>query len=127
MALYGAKVGTAFQIVDDVLDYAGDVAQTGKNVGDDLAEGKVTLPLIYLLKNGSDKAQKDVKAALEKADRSAFELIHAHVAESEALPYCLSFAEKIAKEAIEALNALDANPYVDTLRALAIESVKRAR
>ncbi len=127
LALYGAKVGSAFQIVDDVLDYAGDVAQTGKNVGDDLAEGKVTLPLIYLLKNGSDKAQKDVKAALEKADRSAFELIHAHVANSGALPYCLSFAEKIAQEAIEALNALDANPYVETLRALAIESVKRAR
>ncbi|MGH6629674.1 MAG: polyprenyl synthetase family protein, partial [Burkholderiales bacterium] len=53
LAAYGTHLGTAFQLVDDILDYSGDLAQTGKNLGDDLAEGKMTLPLIYAMRNGS--------------------------------------------------------------------------
>ena len=56
-------VGTAFQIIDDVLDYSGETEEIGKNVGDDLAEGKPTLPLIYLMRNGSEQAANDVRYA----------------------------------------------------------------
>lgn len=70
---YGMYVGTAFQIIDDVLDYSGETEEIGKNVGDDLAEGKPTLPLIYLMRNGSEQVANDVRHALENADRSYFE------------------------------------------------------
>lgn len=66
-------VGTAFQIIDDVLDYSGETEETGKNVGDDLAEGKPTLPLIYLMRQGSEQVANDVRTALENADRGYFE------------------------------------------------------
>ena len=62
---YGMYVGTAFQIIDDVLDYSGETEEIGKNVGDDLAEGKPTLPLIYLMRNGSKQVADDVRHALE--------------------------------------------------------------
>ncbi|MCI4000627.1 polyprenyl synthetase family protein, partial [Klebsiella pneumoniae] len=58
---YGMYVGTAFQIIDDVLDYSGETEETGKNVGDDLAEGKPTLPLIYLMRQGSEQGANDVR------------------------------------------------------------------
>src|SRR6185503_3955320 len=64
MAAYGAHLGTAFQLVDDVLDYSGDHAVIGKNVGDDLAEGKATLPLIYVMKHGTPEQAKLVRRAI---------------------------------------------------------------
>lgn len=67
---YGMHVGTAFQIIDDILDYSGDTTEIGKNVGDDLAEGKPTLPLIYLMQQGNEQAAADVRHALQNADRS---------------------------------------------------------
>ena len=82
---FGMYMGTAFQIVDDVLDYSGSVEQIGKNVGDDLAEGKPTLPLIYLMQQGSQAARQDVRTALQNADRAYFDKIHQHIAESDAL------------------------------------------
>src|SRR4029078_6959153 len=64
MAAYGAHLGTAFQLIDDVLDYSGDHAVIGKNVGDDLAEGKTTLPLIYVMKHGSNPQAELVRRAI---------------------------------------------------------------
>lgn len=122
---YGMYVGTAFQIIDDVLDYSGDPEQIGKNVGDDLAEGKPTLPLIYLMNQGSSKAAADVRAALKNADRSYFDKIHAHVAASDALPYCIGQAQEAVDKAVACLDVLPDNEAVRAMRDLAAESVAR--
>ncbi|WP_373740733.1 polyprenyl synthetase family protein [Neisseria sp.] len=122
---YGMYVGTAFQIIDDVLDYSGDTEETGKNVGDDLAEGKPTLPLIYLMQNGSETVAADVRNALENADRSYFEKIHAYVKDSDALAYCVTEARKAVDNAVACLEKLPQNEVSDALRALAEESLAR--
>lgn len=122
---YGTHVGTAFQIIDDVLDYAGDVASIGKNVGDDLAEGKPTLPLIYLLNQGSDTAKADVRHALEQADRSYFDKIHQHVLESDALAYCTAQAKKAVDAAVNSLQDLPDNECTQAMRDLAMASLSR--
>ena len=70
MARYGQHLGTAFQLIDDVLDYRADREALGKNLGDDLAEGKPTLPLIYALKAGSPEQRAVVRSAIEKGDAS---------------------------------------------------------
>lgn len=122
---YGTHVGTAFQIIDDVLDYAGDVASIGKNVGDDLAEGKPTLPLIYLLNQGSDTAKADVRHALEQADRNYFDKIHQHVLQSDALAYCTAQAKKAVDAAVNSLQDLPDNECTQAMRDLAMASLSR--
>ncbi len=122
---YGMHVGTAFQIIDDILDYTGEVEQIGKNVGDDLAEGKPTLPLIYLMRQGSTEAAADVRYALENADRSYFEKIHHHVTESDALAYSAQQARNAVIQAIACLETLPVNEITVTMRQLAEQSVAR--
>ena len=122
---YGTYLGSAFQIIDDVLDYAGDVETIGKNVGDDLAEGKPTLPLIYLLNQGSAAAKADVRHALEHADRSYFNKIHDHVINSDALAYCTMQAKKAVDAAINCLNELPINETTQAMRDLALASLAR--
>lgn len=122
---YGMYVGTAFQIIDDVLDYSGETEEIGKNVGDDLAEGKPTLPLIYLMRNGSPQAAADVRTALQNADRSYFDKIHDHVVNSDALPYSINEARKAVAQAIECLNILPESDITVAMRQLAEESLAR--
>ncbi len=122
---YGMYVGTAFQIIDDVLDYSGSAEQIGKNVGDDLAEGKPTLPLIYLMQQGSAEAAADVRQALENADRSYFTKIHHHVLHSDALAYCISQAQNAVSNAVAALADLPDNDTTRAMRELAELSVAR--
>ncbi|MDO5639343.1 MAG: polyprenyl synthetase family protein [Neisseria sp.] len=122
---YGMYVGTAFQIIDDVLDYSGSTDEIGKNVGDDLAEGKPTLPLIYLMQQGSSEAANDVRQALENADRSYFDKIHHHVIQSEALSYCANEARKAVDCAIARLSSLPDNEATRAMRQLAEESLAR--
>jgi octaprenyl-diphosphate synthase len=122
---YGTYLGTAFQIIDDVLDYAGDVDTIGKNVGDDLAEGKPTLPLIYLLNQSSPTAAADVRHALEHADRSYFDKIHDHVIHSDALAYCTAQAKKAVDAAVNCLNDLPDNEATQAMRDLALASLAR--
>ncbi|PIT12948.1 polyprenyl synthetase family protein [Snodgrassella alvi] len=122
---YGTYLGTAFQIIDDILDYAGDVDTIGKNVGDDLAEGKPTLPLIYLLNQGSPAAAADVRHALEHADRSYFDKIHDHVIHSDALAYCTAQAKKAVDAAVNCLNDLPDNDTTQAMRDLALASLAR--
>lgn len=122
---YGMHVGTAFQIIDDVLDYAGDVAQIGKNVGDDLAEGKPTLPLIYLMQQGNAQAAADVRQALANADRSYFDKIHAHILASDALAYATTQAQAAVTRAVACLACLPDNEATQAMRQLAEESVAR--
>ncbi|STZ75835.1 polyprenyl synthetase family protein [Bergeriella denitrificans] len=122
---YGMYVGTAFQIIDDVLDYSGETEEIGKNVGDDLAEGKPTLPLIYLMRNGSAEAAADVRHALEHADRSYFEKIHSHVVNSDALAYSVGEARKAVEQAVACLAVLPDNEITQAMRSLAQESLAR--
>lgn len=122
---YGMYVGTAFQIIDDVLDYSGETEEIGKNVGDDLAEGKPTLPLIYLMRNGSPQAAADIRTALQNADRSYFDKIHDHVVNSDALPYSINEARKAVAQAIECLNVLPESDITVAMRQLAEESLSR--
>ncbi|AKM92175.1 TPA: octaprenyl diphosphate synthase [Neisseria meningitidis] len=122
---YGMYVGTAFQIIDDVLDYSGETEETGKNVGDDLAEGKPTLPLIYLMRQGSEQVANDVRTALENADRSYFEKIHDYVVRSDALAYSIGEARKAVDCAVTALDALPDSEVKDAMIQLAKESLVR--
>ena len=122
---YGMHVGTAFQIIDDILDYSGDVEQIGKNVGDDLAEGKPTLPLIYLMNQGNAEAAADVRHALEHADRNYFNKIHDHVVQSDALAYCTQQAQQAVDRAIASLVDLPDNDTTQAMHDLAVQSVAR--
>ena len=122
---YGRYLGTAFQLVDDVLDYSASAKALGKNVGDDLAEGKPTLPLIYLMQQGNDVAAQDVRTALQNADREYFDQIHAHVTESDALNYCMEQAKKAVAQAISCLKMLPENEVTVAMRQMAELSVAR--
>ena len=75
MAVYGMHLGTAFQLIDDLLDYSGDHQDTGKNLGDDLAEGKPTLPLIYAMRTGSAQQANIIRKAIETGGESGFDSI----------------------------------------------------
>lgn len=122
---YGMYVGTAFQIIDDVLDYSGSPEQIGKNVGDDLAEGKPTLPLIYLMRQGSPEAAADVRHALQNADRGCFDKIYAHVRASDALDYAAAQARAAVEKALLCLEALPESEVRQAMRQLAEEAVAR--
>lgn len=122
---YGMYVGTAFQIIDDVLDYSGHPDEIGKNVGDDLAEGKPTLPLIYLMQQGSEAVAADVRTALQNADRSYFEKIYGYVKNSDALAYAAAEAAEAVEKAAACLDTLPDNEVTRAMRALAQESLAR--
>lgn len=87
LAKFGMHLGAAFQIADDVLDYTADAETMGKNLGDDFAEGKLTLPLIYILQNGSDVEKQLIQSAIKKPEEANFEQIKNIVTQSEALNY----------------------------------------
>ncbi|GGX87265.1 MULTISPECIES: octaprenyl diphosphate synthase [Vogesella] len=125
LADYGMHLGTAFQIIDDVLDYSGDAGTIGKSVGDDLAEGKVTLPLIYTMRQGSEQAATTVREALEAASRERFGEVMAAVQSCGALDYARGEAEKAAERAIAVLAPLPDSDYKTALAELARLSVRR--
>jgi len=114
-AEYGRSLGTAFQLVDDVLDYSGDAAAIGKNVGDDLREGKPTLPLIYLMENGSAEQRELVRACIENGDEKHFDDVLAAITTSGALDYTKREAEKAAQRAIASIGALPDSQFKDSL------------
>ena len=124
---YGMLLGTVFQIVDDILDYVGDEDTIGKNLGDDLAEGKATLPLIYLMRQGEPAAAAAVKDALTNGRREKFAEIRDFVLNSDALDYCRSVTEKMAEEAVLCLSALPDNEYRQTLAEVVKQSVIREK
>jgi octaprenyl-diphosphate synthase len=124
---YGRYLGMIFQIVDDLLDYEGNIAETGKNVGNDLKEGKVTLPLIYLLQEGDESSKNLIKKALAAADGHHFDAIYKAVKNSSALSYCYQVIEGFVKKAQEALSYLPESRYRTTLSDLLDQSVKRKK
>ncbi|WPX45629.1 octaprenyl diphosphate synthase [Undibacterium sp. CCC3.4] len=124
-AEYGRCLGTAFQLIDDVLDYSGNADEIGKNVGDDLREGKPTLPLIYLMSNGNAAEKELVRLCIEQGDESQFDAILAAITQSGALAYTTAKAETAAASASAAIANLPATPYKDALLALSHFAVHR--
>jgi octaprenyl-diphosphate synthase len=122
---YGRCIGTAFQLIDDVLDYSGNAAEIGKNVGDDLREGKPTLPLIYLMKHGSESEKKLVRSCIEHGDESRFDDILEAITNSGSLSYTRAEAEKAAQAAAVAIANLPVSEYKDALLALTQFAVTR--
>lgn len=122
---YGRSLGTAFQLIDDVLDYSGNAAEIGKNVGDDLREGKPTLPLIYLMEHGTPQERDLVRACIENGDEQHFDQILAAITSSGALDYTRQEAEKAARRAAEAISTLPNSEYKDSLLELSTFAVDR--
>ncbi|CAN7544336.1 octaprenyl diphosphate synthase [Massilia sp. LjRoot122] len=122
---YGRSLGTAFQLIDDVLDYAGDAAEIGKNLGDDLREGKPTLPLIWLMENGSDDQRQLVRSCIEHGDEEQFEAVLAAVSSSGALDYTRKQAEQAGRRAAEAISGLPDSIYKASLLQLCSFAVDR--
>jgi octaprenyl-diphosphate synthase len=115
LANYGMHLGTAFQLIDDVLDYSGEEAETGKHLGDDLAEGKPTLPLIHAMKHGTPAQAGCVRRAIEEGGRDQFAEVLAAVRATGALEAARAQAEAEAAAAIAALDPLPPSPYKDAL------------
>jgi octaprenyl-diphosphate synthase len=125
LAEYGMHLGTAFQLVDDVLDYSGDFAETGKNLGDDLAEGKPTLPLIRVMQAGTEKERALVRHAIEQGGKSDLEGVVAAIHRVGALDYTREKARLEAQAASARLEVLADSPCRDSLLQLALFSVER--
>jgi octaprenyl-diphosphate synthase len=124
-ATYGQALGTAFQVIDDVLDYAGDASETGKNVGDDLREGKTTLPLILAMQRGTPEQRDLVRAAIEAGDTSQLPRIVSIVRETGALEATRAAAAAEAQRAIDALSGFPENSYSRGLLQLAAQLLER--
>lgn len=125
LARYGMHLGTAFQLIDDVLDYSGEEAETGKHLGDDLAEGKPTLPLIHVMKNGSPEQAACVRHAIVEGGKDAFPEVLAAVKATGALEAAREQARREADAAIAAIVALPASNYRNALIELPAFSVSR--
>lgn len=126
LANYGMHLGTAFQLIDDVLDYSGDHTEIGKNVGDDLSEGKPTLPLLYLLKNGTPEQSALVRHAIENGGLDVFEPILAAIHTSGALDYTRAQAQREVDLATSAITVLPDSAYKQNLISLAQFAVARS-
>ena len=122
---YGQALGTAFQVIDDVLDYDGDVSEMGKNLGDDLREGKVTLPLIIAMRRGTDAERATIRRAIETGDIGQMAQIIAIVQHTGALQATRDAAAAEAQRALDALQTVPQNPYSNALEQLASQLLAR--
>ena len=125
LANYAINIGTAFQIVDDILDYTGDSNNMGKNVGDDLVEGKVTLPLIYLLKHGSLLEQQKIRNAIDDPDTADIDFIIEAIKNSQAIDYCANLARNYVTLAITELVIFPDSSYKDAMIELSQSAIER--
>jgi len=125
LARYGMHLGTAFQLVDDVLDYSGDAAHTGKNLGDDLKQGKPTLPLIHVLQRGSAEQAALVRSAIADGGRENFSAVLEAIRATGALEYVRNKAKDEARLAREAIATLSNSSYRDSLLELSAFAVER--
>jgi octaprenyl-diphosphate synthase len=129
---YGLNLGYAFQIADDVLDYSADEAALGKHLGDDLAEGKATLPLIHAIAHAGDATRALLRQAIADGDTGAMPDVLAAIASADSLGYSLGRAGEYAQAAERALegvldNGMQDNAHVAALRGLARYAVSRDR
>ncbi|MDR1888593.1 MAG: octaprenyl diphosphate synthase [Zoogloeaceae bacterium] len=126
LADYGMYLGTAFQLVDDVLDYSGQEADTGKHLGDDLAEGKPTLPLIYVMQHGTPEEAACVRKAIETGGRDDFPVVLAAIRRTGALEHTRQRAREAAAQACAAITVLPDSNYKQTLLQLTAFAVERS-
>ncbi len=125
MASYGMHLGTAFQLIDDVLDYSSSSEEMGKNVGDDLAEGKPTLPLIYAMRNGTPQQSTIVRKAIEEGGLEYLDQVMDAIKHTGAIEYTEQTARQEAELAIQQLQHLPESDYRAAMIALARYSVDR--
>ncbi|MGH8427001.1 MAG: polyprenyl synthetase family protein [Gammaproteobacteria bacterium] len=126
LGAYGLNLGIAYQLVDDVLDYSADPAQTGKNLGDDLAEGKATLPLIRARDQAAPDDAEYLRRAIERGGTDSLAKVLATIDSTHALAYVRERAESFCNSACTALTALPGSPHRNALAALARFAVERA-
>jgi len=119
LAAYGRHLGTAYQLVDDVLDYRSNPEQRGKNLGDDLAEGKPTLPLIHALKSGSETQRQAIRRAIEQGGLEQLDPVVAAIEATGGLEYAERLACRELEQALASLGALPDSSYKTGLAALA--------
>ena len=122
---YGKALGTAFQVIDDVLDYDGDTQEMGKNLGDDLREGKMTLPVIWALRLGQPEEQALIRQAIEQGDTTHLDTIAGVIRRTGALERARAAAEAEAQRAIDAASGLAPNRYQQGLLQLAADLLTR--
>ncbi|MGB5346266.1 MAG: polyprenyl synthetase family protein [Woeseia sp.] len=125
MICYGQNLGTAFQLIDDALDYGASAEELGKNLGDDLAEGKATLPLIYAMQQGSATERELIRGAIQNGGIDRLAEIQAVIESTGALQYTASCAQKAADLAIAALSELPASDWKEALITIAEFAVRR--
>jgi len=123
---FGLEVGIAFQLIDDVLDYSGNSAELGKNVGDDLAEGKPTLPLIYTLEHGDATVRPLIRQSIIEGGLEHLSEIISAVQASGALDYTRQVAQSRIAIALEQLAQLDDSQYKTGLQAVAAAALNRS-
>ena len=126
LAQYGRHVGIAFQLIDDVLDYRGSPDERGKNLGDDLAEGKPTLPLIHALQKGHAEQRKLIRLAIEQGGLAELARITEAIEATGGLEYTERLARRESDAAVAALNGVPDTDYAHALRALASFAVERS-
>ncbi|QDF99650.1 octaprenyl diphosphate synthase [Azoarcus sp. DD4] len=125
MAAFGMHLGTAFQLIDDVLDYSADEADTGKHLGDDLAEGKPTLPLIHVMQHGTPEQAALVRGAIESGGRDDFAAVLQAIQQTDALEVTRRHAREEANRAISALSGLPPSIFKESLLQLSDFAVER--
>ncbi|WP_345795294.1 polyprenyl synthetase family protein [Thauera sp. JM12B12] len=125
LAAFGMHLGTAFQLIDDVLDYSADEADTGKHLGDDLAEGKPTLPLIHVMQHGTAEQAALVRAAIENGGREDFAAVLAAIQHTGALEETRRYAQAEAALAIDAISVLPPSNFKEALLQLSDFAVRR--
>lgn len=125
MAKYGMHLGTAFQLIDDVLDYNATNSTLGKNIGDDLAEGKPTLPLLYAMWNSEKKEASIIREAIINGDLENIALVQQIINKTGAIEYTTKLAQKEADLAIQSLDRFSDTEYLDAMVKLAGFSVAR--
>ncbi len=126
---YGRHIGTTFQLVDDILDYTASAEQMGKNAGDDLREGKPTLPLIYLLERGTPDQKALIKTAIEQAEElpdNMFQQVYAAIMASHAISYTEEVAKREAQLAKDCLSCFPNNAAKESLLKLCDYSLQRS-
>lgn len=126
LKLYGHHLGMAFQLVDDVLDYVGNAEELGKNVGDDLAEGKTTLPLIFAMEHANEDQSNFIKQAIRKGSTENLAEIVTIVQQCGAIDYTNEKAREHVQHAQAAIDCLDHSPAKEALNALAELAVSRS-
>lgn len=125
MAIYGMHLGTAFQLIDDMLDYSGNNQDTGKNLGDDLTEGKPTLPLIYAMRVGTSEQASIIRKAIEDGGKDGFQPVLNVIQQTTALDYAKQCAEAEIATAIAAIASLPDSENKTCLLQLATFAVTR--